>query len=226
MAPRFDDIEAELTSLSALRGKPAGTVRITASEHAVQSLIWPRLAPWLQDYPEIKIEISSDNRFTDIVANRFDIGVRLGDDIAKDMIAVRIAPDMRMAVIGSPDYFARAGRPASPQDLLAHNCIGMRLPTYGGLMNWEFMRNGQNQKVSISGQLIFNNGDMMLAAARGGHGLIWGPTDAVEDDIRSGRLETVLDDWSASYTGYHLYYASRTTSQALAMVVERLRYHG
>jgi DNA-binding transcriptional LysR family regulator len=226
VAPRFDDIEAELTSLRALRGKPAGTVRITASEHAVQTLIWPRLASWLQDYPEIKIEISSDNRFTDIVANRFDIGVRLGDDIAKDMIAVRIAPDMRMAVIGSPAYFARAGRPASPQDLLEHECIGMRLPTYGGLMNWEFMRNGQNLKVSISGQLIFNNGDMMLTAARGGHGLIWGPTDAVEDDIRAGRLETVLDDWSACYTGYHLYYASRTTSQALAMVVERLRYHG
>jgi DNA-binding transcriptional LysR family regulator len=224
VAPRFADIEAELTSLKELRGKPAGTVRITASEHAVHVLLWPRLEPWLRDYPDIKIELSSDNRFTDIVANRFDIGVRLGDDVARDMIAVRIAPDMRMLVVGSPDYLASRPRPLIPHDLLEHNCIGMRLPTHGGLLTWEFMQDGRNVHVNISGQLIFNDSPMIARAARAGHGLAWLPDDLVQDDITAGRLLSVLDDWAAVYPGYHLYYPSRRASQALTMVVDRLRH--
>jgi DNA-binding transcriptional LysR family regulator len=225
VAPRFADIETELASLRALRDKPAGTVRITASEHAVRSLIWPRLAPWLQDYPDIKIEVSSDNRFTDIVANRYDIGVRLGDDVAKDMIAVRIAPDMRMVVTGCPGYFARMGKPASPNDLLEHNCIAMRLPTHGGLLHWEFTRDGQGTTVHVAGQLVFNDSPMILSAALAGYGLAWLPSDVVEARVRDGELVSVLDDWSTVYPGYHLYYPSRAASQALSLVVDRLRYN-
>jgi DNA-binding transcriptional LysR family regulator len=224
VAPRFADIETELTALKALRDKPAGTVRITASEHAVRTLVWPRLEAWLQDYPDIKIEISSDNRFTDIVANRYDIGVRLGDDVAKDMIAVRMAPDMRMVVAGSPAYFARAGRPQTPQDLLAHHCITMRLPTHGGLLNWEFTRDGQSTTVHVSGQLVFNDSPMILSAAQAGYGLAWLPSDVVETPAMAGKLETVLGDWSTVYPGYHLYYPSRAASQALSLVVGQLRY--
>jgi len=226
VAPRFSDIEAELTSLRALRGKPAGTIRITASEHAVGKLIWPRLEPWLPEYPDIKIEISSDNRFTDIVANRFDIGVRLGGDIAKDMIAVRIAPDMRMAVVGSPAYFANRPVPKIPHDLLEHNCITMRLPTHGGLLAWEFIQDGRNVNVNVSGQLIFNTSQSIINAALAGRGLAWMPEDLVHQQIAAGQLQSVLDDWATVYPGYHLYYASRTASQALALVVERLRYTG
>jgi DNA-binding transcriptional LysR family regulator len=182
------------------------------------------LESWVEDYPDIKIEISTDNRFTDIVANRFDIGVRLGDDIAKDMIAVRIAPDMRMVVVGSPAYFAKASRPNVPHDLLEHNCIGLRLPTYGGLLPWEFMQNGRSVNVNVSGQLTFNESPMLTKAVLAGRGLAWLPDDLVREHIAAGRLESALEDWAAVYPGYHLYYASRNGSQALALVVERLRY--
>lgn len=223
VGPRLADIEAELAVLGEMRGKPAGTVRITATEHAVHTLVWPRLLPWLPKYPDIKVEISSDNRFTDIVAERFDIGVRLGADVAKDMIAVRMAPDMRMAVVGSPDYFVRRPRPRAPQDLTEHDCIGLRLPSHGGLLKWEFKRRARSISAHVSGRLAFNASDLILAAALAGHGLAWAPVDTVDGHIAAGRLLSVLDDWAATFPGYHLYYASRRASPALALVVDALR---
>lgn len=223
VAPRLADIEAELAVLGELRGKPAGLIRITATEHAVKTLIWPRLLPWLPDYPDIKIEVSSDNRFTDIVADRFDIGVRLGGDVAKDMIAVRIAPDLRLVVVGAPSYFAAHGRPTAPQELEQHDCITLRLPTHGGLLGWEFS-NGNRMIVShVSGRLVFNRNDLVLSAAIASHGLAWLPEDLVRGHLEAGELETCLDDWSMTYPGYHLYYASRRASPALGLVVAALR---
>jgi DNA-binding transcriptional LysR family regulator len=224
VGPRFADIEAELAVLGELRGKPAGSVRITATEHAARALIWPRLDAWLPKYPDINIEISSDNRFTDIVAERFDIGVRLGGDIAKDMIAVRMAPDMRMAVVGSPAYLARQRRPTTPQDLTEHDCIRQRLPTHGGLMNWEFKRRGRSVTAHVAGRLVFNSSSLIVEAAITGHGLIWVPEDIVAEHVAAGRLTKILDDWAITYPGYHLYYASRRASPALALVVEALRH--
>lgn len=226
VGPRFADIEAELAALGEMRGRPSGTVRITATEHAVRTLVWPRLLPWLPSYPDIRIEISSDNRFTDIVAERFDIGVRLGADVAKDMIAVRMAPDMRIAVVASPAYFDRRPRPATPQDLTEHDCIGLRLPTHGGLLSWEFRRRGRSVNVQVTGRLVFNGSDLMVAAALAGQGLAWVPDDVVGEHVAAGRLVTVLDDWAMTYPGYHLYYASRRASPALALVVAALRYAG
>ena len=223
VGPHLADIEAELAVLGELRGKPAGTVRITATEHAARTLIWPRLIPWLPKYPDIKIEICADNRFTDIVAERFDIGVRLGADVAKDMIAVRMAPDMRLAVVGSPEYFARRPAPRVPQDLTDHDCIGMRLPTHGGLLTWEFKRRTKSVNVHASGRLVFNSTELVLAAALSGYGLAWVPGDLVEEHIAAGRLRSTLDDWAATFPGYHLYYASRRASPALTLVVDALR---
>lgn len=226
VGPRLADIEAELAVLGELRGKPAGTVRITATEHAVQTLVWPRLRPWLSKYPDIKIEISSDNRFIDIVAERFDIGVRLGVDVAKDMIAVRMASDLRMTVVGSPDYFARHPRPRTPQDLTEHDCISLRLPTHGGLLNWEFKRRGKSINAHVTGRLVFNTTELTVAAALAGHGLAWVPANIIDESIALGHLTPVLDDWAITYPGHHLYYASRNASPALALVVEALRAPG
>ena len=223
VGPRLADIEAELAVLRELRGRPAGTVRITATEHAVRTLIWPRLRPWLSKYADIRIEISADNRFTDIVAERFDIGVRLGADVAKDMIAVRMAPDMRLAVVGSPGYFARCPAPRAPKDLTEHDCIGMRLPTHGGLLTWEFKRRGKSVNVHVNGRLVFNSTELILAAALAGHGLAWVPDDLVGEHIAAGRLRSTLDDWAPTFPGYHLYYASRRASPAVTLVVDALR---
>lgn len=223
VAPRLADIEAELTVLGELRGKPAGLIRITATEHAVNTLVWPRLLPWLLRYPDIKIEVSADNRFTDIVADRFDIGVRLGGDVAKDMIAVRIAPDLRLMVVGAPSYFAAHGRPATPQELERHDCITLRLPTHGGLLGWEFSHDSRTIVSHVSGRLVFNRNDLVLSAAVAGHGLAWLPEDLVRGPVEAGELETCLDDWSMTYPGYHLYYASRRASPALGLVVAALR---
>lgn len=223
VAPRLADIEAELAVLGELRGKPAGLIRITATEHAVKTLVWPRLLPWLPLYPDIKIEISSDNRFTDIVADRFDIGVRLGGDVAKDMIAVRIAPDLRLVVVGAPGYFARHGRPEMPHEIDRHDCLTLRLPTHGGLLSWEFSHGSRTVVSHVSGRLVFNRNDLLLSAAVAGHGLAWLPEDLARDYVRSGQLETCLDDWSMTYPGYHLYYASRRASPALGLVVAALR---
>ena len=223
VGPRFADIEAELAMLGELRGRPAGTVRITATEHAVRTLLWPRLETWLPKYPDIKVEISSNNRFIDIIAERFDIGVRLGGDVAKDMIAVRIAPDMRLVVVGSPKYFERHSRPRTPQDLTNHDCLCLRLPSHGGLLPWEFKRRRKNINVHVTGRLVFNSTDMIVAAAVAGHGLAWVPDDLVSEHVAAGRLVAVLDDWTQSFPGYHLYYASRSASPALALIVEALR---
>jgi DNA-binding transcriptional LysR family regulator len=223
VGPRLSDIEAELAVLGELRGKPAGTVRISASEHAAHTLVWPRLQPWLSKFPDIRVELSSDNRFIDIVAERFDIGVRLGADVARDMIAVRLAPDMRMAVVGSPRYFKQHPRPGTPHDLTGHDCIGLRLPTHGSLLHWEFKRRGRNVNVQAKGRLVFNSSDLIVAAALAGYGLAWVPADIVEAHVAAGRLLTALDEWAVTFPGYHLYYASRGASPAVALVVEALR---
>jgi DNA-binding transcriptional LysR family regulator len=226
VGPRFEDIEAELAVLGELRGKPAGTVRITASEHAVKSLVWPRLRPWLPRYPDVRVEINGDNRFTDIVAERYDIGVRLGGDVARDMIAVRIAPDLRMLVVASPKYFARHPKPGTPADLASHDCIGLRLASHGGLLKWEFMRKRRHVNAHVSGRLVFNSSELIVAAAVAGLGLAWLPADAVEEHRTKGRLMTALDDWASSFDGFHAYYASRNASPAVRLVVDALRADG
>jgi DNA-binding transcriptional LysR family regulator len=225
VGPRFAEIEAEVAALSELRDKPAGTVRITAGEHAANATLWPALEKILPSYPDIKVEITVDYGLTDIVAERFDAGVRLGEQVAKDMIAVRIGADLRMAVVGSRSYFERRKRPQTPRDLTAHECINLRLPTYGGLYTWEFEKNKREFKVHVEGQLVFNNIALRLNAARAGLGLAYLPEDQVEADIAAGRLVRVLGDWCPPFSGYHLYYPSRRqSSPAFARVVESLRY--
>ena len=225
VGPRFAEIEAEVAALSELRDKPAGTVRITAGEHAANATVWPALEKILPSYPDIKVEITVDYGLTDIVAERFDAGVRLGEQVAKDMIAVRIGADLRMAVVGSRSYFERRKRPQTPRDLTAHECINLRLPTYGGLYTWEFEKNKREFKVHVEGQLVFNNIALRLNAARAGLGLAYLPEDQVEADIAAGRLVRVLGDWCPPFSGYHLYYPSRRqSSPAFARVVESLRY--
>jgi DNA-binding transcriptional LysR family regulator len=220
---RLADIDAELALLAEKRGKPAGTIRITATEHAVRSLIWPRLLPWLPKYPDIHIEVSSDNRFTDIVADRFDIGVRLGGDVARDMIAVRIAPDMRMVVVGSPSYLAARSTPRTLHDLEGHDCIALRLPTHGGLLQWEFTQRGKTVVTRTSGRLVFNTSELMVDAAAAGHGLAWVPRDLAAKQLDDGSLVDVLEAFAITYPGYHVYYATRRASPALTLVVEALR---
>jgi DNA-binding transcriptional LysR family regulator len=225
VGPRLEEIDAELTSLSDLRGKPAGTVRITAGEHAAQTVLWPKLSKLLPHYPDIKLEVIVDYGLRDIVAERYDAGVRSGEQIAKDMIAVRIGPDLRMAVVGAPSYFANRPRPKIPQDLTAHTCINLRLPTYGSVYAWEFEKGGREMKVHVEGQLTFNNLMLRIEAALAGCGLAYLPEDHVRGHIAEGRLIRVLADWCPPYAGYHLYYPSRRhSSAAFAAVVEALRY--
>lgn len=223
---RFEEIEAELAVLSGLRDKPAGTIRITAGEHAA-AILWPALTKLLSDYPDIKVEIIVDYGLTDIVAERYDAGVRPGERVAKDMISVRVGPDMRMAVVGSPTYLARRSRPRKPQDLTAHDCINLRLPTYGGIYAWEFEKHGRELKVRVEGQLVFNNLALRLNAALSGLGLAYLPEDQVRTYLASGQLVRVLADWCPPYSGYHLYYPSRRqSSPAFALLVGALRYRG
>jgi DNA-binding transcriptional LysR family regulator len=224
LAPRLADIEAELESLREMRGKPSGTVRITGTEHAVRSLVWPRLMKWLPSFPDIRVEVISENRFVDIVAEKFDIGVRLGEDVAKDMIAVRMGPDMRMVVLGSPTYFSSHPKPVKPQDLTSHDCIGMRLPTHANLMTWDFQRRGRRMSVHVAGRLTFSNSDLIVSAAATGYGLCWVPENMAQEHIAKGRLERVLADWTVTYPGYHLYYATPRASPALTLVVNALRF--
>ena len=227
LGPRFEEIEAELAAVSALRDKPAGTVRITAGEHSADTILWPAVAKLLPDYPDIRLEINVDYGLTDIVAERYDAGVRLGEQVAKDMIAVRIGPDMRMAVVGSPAYFARRPPPRIPQELTGHNCITIRLPTYGGLYAWEFERDGHELKVRVEGQLVFNTIALRLNAVLDGLGLGYMPEDQVQDHVAAGRLVRVLEDWCAPFPGYHLYYTSRRQcSPALSLLIDTLRYRG
>jgi DNA-binding transcriptional LysR family regulator len=225
--PHLDEIEVELASLSELRDRPSGTIRITAHDHAVKAVLWPALEKLLPHYPDIKVEIVIDYGLTDIVAERYDAGVRTGELVAKDMIAVRIGPDLRSAVVGSPSYFARRPKPRKPQDLTTHIGINLRLPTRGGLYAWEFEKGGRELKVRLDGQLVFNGSAPMLDAALAGLGLAYLPEDVVEVHVAGGRLVRVLADWCPPYAGYHLYYPSRRQpTSAFALLVDALRYRG
>lgn len=225
LGPRFEEIDAELAALSALRERPAGTIRITATDYATDAVLWPKLASFLRRYPDIKVEINVEYGLTDIVAERFDAGVRTGEHLAKDMIAVRIGPDERMAVVGAPSYFSGRSQPKKPQDLIGHNCINLRLSTHGGLYAWEFEKDGRELKVRVEGQLVFNGSFQMLNAALGGFGLAYVPEDLARPHLARGRLKRALEDWLPPYTGYHLYYPSRRQqSPAFALLVDALRY--
>jgi DNA-binding transcriptional LysR family regulator len=223
--PRLEEIEVELAVLSELREKPAGTIRITATEYAADAILLPKLTKLLREYPDIKVEIIIDYGLTDIVAQRFDAGVRSGEQVAKDMIAVRIGPDMRMAVVGAPSYFKRRPEPKKPQDLLEHNCITLRLPSHGGLYAWEFEKGGRQLRVRVEGQLVYNTTAQMLNAAIAGLGLAYMPEGLVQAFVAKRRLKRVLEDWCLPYSGYHLYYPSRRQpSAAFALLVRALRY--
>lgn len=225
VAPRLQEIDLELGSLSALRDQPAGTVRITAHDHAISTALWPRLLPLMQQYPDVQIELSVDYAMTDIAAQRFDAGVRTGNRVDKDMIAVPIAPALRMAVAAAPEYLAGRRAPKTPQDLMQHRCINLRLPTHGGLYAWDFEKKGQALNVRVPGQATFNNTYLMLQAALDGMGLAYVPLDIMAPHIAAGRLVPVLEDWWPTFPGYHLYYANRRQiAPALALVVDALRY--
>jgi DNA-binding transcriptional LysR family regulator len=225
LRPAFNDIQARLDSMTALRHKPAGNIRITSSRHAAETILMPAAMRLMADYPDIKLEISVDQRLTDLVAERFDAGVRLGERVDKDMIAVRIGPELRMAVAGSPAYFARRSKPATPHDLTRHVCINLRLPTLGGLYVWEFEKNDRPLNVRVDGQFTCNDAPTILQAAIHGLGLVCLPEDQVKDMIEDGRLVRVLEDWLPPFPGYHLYYPSRRqSSPAFDLLVEALRY--
>lgn len=227
VAPRFEEIEQEIAALSALREKPAGTIRITAGEHSAVTILQPALAKLLPLYPDIQVELIVDYGFTDIAAEGYDAGVRLDEQVAKDMIAVPIGPKMRMAVVGSPAYFAERPRPETPQDLMRHSCINIRMPTYGGLFPWEFDKEGREIKVRVEGQLVFNNIALRLNSALSGLGLAYMPEDLALEHIAAGRLVRVLEDWCEPFPGYHLYYPSRRhSSPAFSLLVDALRYRG
>lgn len=225
IGPRFAEIEAELLTLAEMREGIAGNIRLTAGEHALTSTVWPLLRPFLASYPDVKVEITVDNVLTDIVSGRFDAGIRLGEQVAKDMIAVRVGPDWRMVVIGSPDYFARYGRPQTPYELQSHNCINMRLPTLGGVYAWEFSQGGREIRVRVEGQLVFNNLSTRVEAACDGLGLAYVPEDVAEAAVAAGKLEKVLEDWCEPFPGYYLYYPSRKQhTTAFIKLIEALRY--
>ena len=227
IGPHLESVADALAAISRLRETPAGAVRISATEHAANSVLYPAVARLARDYAEIAIEICVDNAFVDIVAARFDAGVRIGEQVEKDMVAVRIGPDMRMAIVGAPAYFERFPRPDTPRDLTRHRCIAMRLPTLGGLLPWEFEKNGRAVNVQVEGQLTFNVMAMGLRATLDGLGLGYCQADLVAPYIADGRLVSVLEDWCAPFPGYHLYYPSRRQhSAAFAVVVEALRYRG
>ena len=225
VGPRFEEIEAELEAVGELRDKPAGTIRITAIDYVADTILWPKLGKFLLTYPDIKIEIIIDYGLTDIVAQRYDAGVRNGEQVAKDMIAVRIGPDMRMAVVGAPSYFRERPEPKTPQDLISHNCINLRLPTHGGLYAWEFEKGDRELNVRVEGQLVFNGTYQMLNATLAGFGLAYVPEDLVEPHLAKRRLKRVLEDWCPPFAGFHLYYPSRRQhSAAFALLVNALRY--
>jgi DNA-binding transcriptional LysR family regulator len=224
-APRFEEIEGELKALSELRDKPAGTIRITATDYPADTILLPKLAKFLPEYPDIRVEIIIDYGLTDIVAQGYDAGVRWGEQVAKDMIAVRIGPDMRIAVVGAPSYFAKRSPPKTPQDLTDHICINLHLPTYGGLYAWEFEKGGRELRVRVEGQLVLNGTTQVLNAALAGFGLAYVPEDLAQPHVGQGRLKRVLEDWCLPFSGYHLYYPSRRhSSPAFALLVDALRY--
>ncbi|WP_312242908.1 LysR family transcriptional regulator [Pantoea sp.] len=227
LAPMFSQLDAELASLRSLNEKPAGTVRITAHDHAIASVLWPRLQLLLKRYPDIQLELSVDYALTDIVAQQFDAGVRVGDIVDKDMVAVRIGADFHMAVVGAPEYLHGKSLPTTPGDLTAHKCINLRLPTRGGLYAWDFEKEGKSLSVRVQGQAVFNNTYLMLQAALDGLGFAYIPLDLAQSHIAEGRLIPVLQEWWPYYPGYHLYYASRRqVAPALSQVIDALRYRG
>jgi DNA-binding transcriptional LysR family regulator len=225
VAPRLEEIEAELAALSGLRDKPTGTLRISVGDHAARTIIWPKLIGFLKTYPDIRVEITLDAGLIDIVTQRYDAGVRLGEQVAKDMIAVRIGPDIRFVVVGSKSYLAGRKPPKTPQELVSHNCINLRLATHGGLYAWELEKGGRELKVRVEGQLVFNNVFDVVTAAVAGFGLAYVPEDMVRPYLAKGRLACVLEDWCQPWPGYHLYYPSRRqSSTAFALLVNALRY--
>src|SRR6266566_2800682 len=225
IAPKFDEMDVELAALSELREKPAGTIRITATEHAADAILMPALARILPNHPDIKVEVVIDYGLTNIVAGQYDAGIRPGELVAKDMIAVRIGPDLRMAVVGAPSYFDKHSVPKRPQDLTAHSCINLRLPTHGGLYAWEFEKGRRELRVRVEGQFILNGTTPMLNAAIAGLGLAYVPEDLAQPYVNTGALKRVLEDWCEPYSGYHLYYPSRRqSSPAFALMVDALRY--
>jgi DNA-binding transcriptional LysR family regulator len=225
LGPAFNMIDTELAMLGELREKPAGTIRFNTSEHAAQTVLWPALARLLPEYPDIHVELDIDNGLTDIVAGRYDAGIRLGEHLAKDMIAVRIGPDLRMTVVGAPSYFEKRSRPRKPQELVDHSCINLRMQTSGGLLPWEFEKGGRELRVRVEGRLAFNNTNMALEAALAGFGLAYLLEDRVKKHLDSGRLVRVLADWCPPFSGYHLYYPSRRQpSAAFTLLVDALRY--
>ncbi len=221
----FDGVETELARLSALQDRPSGTIRITTSAHAAKTILEPALIPLLLAYPDLKVELNANSGFVDIVAERFDAGVRLGETVAQDMIAVRIGPDLRMAAAASPAYLAQHPAPLTPHDLSHHNCINLRFPTYGGLYAWEFEKDGRALNVRVDGQMIVNDTTVALQAAMDGVGIAFITDDQVLPLIAEGRLVRVLEDWCPPFPGYHLYYPSRRQhTSAFAVLVEALRY--
>ncbi|WP_043338076.1 LysR family transcriptional regulator [Belnapia moabensis] len=227
LGPAFDAIDRTLAALTALRETPAGTIRITAGEHAAETLLWPVLERLLPGYPDIKVEIDVDNSLTDIVAGRYDAGIRLGEQVAQDMVSVRIGPDLRMAVVGTPAYLAQRGRPTTPQDLTGHACINLRLPTLGGLYAWELEQDRREVRVRVDGPLVVNTAPLLVKAALAGLGLACIFEDQVQAPIAEGRLVRVLEDWCPPFPGYHLYYPSRRQpTPAFALLVEALRHRG
>jgi DNA-binding transcriptional LysR family regulator len=225
IGPRLDGIDADLAELSAMRDRPAGTIRITASEHATEALLMPRLMSMLRAYPDIQVEINTNYQMVDIVEERFDAGVRLGESVAKDMIAVRIGPDVRMAVVAAPTYFSNRAAPHTPQELTDHDCINVRLPTHGGLLPWDFKKDHQELNVRVNGTCIFNSFRQVVDAALNGMGLAFVLEEVVQEHLATGRLVRVLDDWCNTFAGYHLYYTSRRQpSAAFTLLVDTLRY--
>lgn len=226
IGPRFSEMDAELAALSELRERPAGTVRITAGEYAASAILFPALGRLLPKYPDIKVEVIIDYGLTNIVAQQVDAGIRPGELVARDMIAVRISPDLRMAVVGSPSYLADRKRPRTPQDLTSHNCLNLRLPTHGGsLYAWEFEKNGRALNVRVEGQLVFNSAGLLLDGALKGLGLAYLTQGHVQPYVSEGRLVRVLADWCPPFSGYHLYYPSRRQpSPAFSLLVDALRY--
>lgn len=225
LRPAFDEIDARLSALSALRERPAGTVRITSSRHAAEAILWPAVSKLIRAYPDVTVEISIDSHLTDIIGDRFDAGIRLGEQIEKDMIAVRIGPDLRMAVVGAPSYFATHGRPLTPQELTRHACINIRMQTKGGLYAWEFGKDGRDLNVRVEGPVIANDVPMVLRAAADGLGLACVLEDQAQALLEAGQVERVLDDWCPPFAGYHLYYPDRRQlPPAFSLLVSALRY--
>ena len=225
IGPHFEEIHREVEGLSELRDKPAGTIRITSADHPAHTILWPALAKLLPHYPDIHVEISVDDTLRDIAEDRFDAGVRLGEQVAKDMIAVPIGPDAQMIVVGAPSYLERHSPPHSPHDLAEHKCINLRLRTSGGVYAWEFEKDGRELKVRVEGQVSFNDERLIIKAARAGLGLAYLFKDSVEEELAEGALVAVLPDWTPPFAGYHLYYPSRRQqSPAFAVLVEALRY--